>query len=51
MKTGLDGFYYRLFFPRDEVVECFLLKELEPTARNMLAQRAKSDRATWIDAD
>lgn len=42
-ETGLERFYYRKLFCKNEVVECSVLKEQEFTAGEMLRQKAVRD--------
>lgn len=49
-KTGLSRFYYRREFREDEVVECIEMKELEPTAVEMLRQKLVKDVVMRLEA-
>lgn len=40
---GMDGLCYRRVFNRDDLVKCYMLKELKLTAWKMLTQKAMSD--------
>lgn len=41
--ANLEGFYYRKILRGDEVVECLVLKELKPTAGEMVRWKAVSE--------
>lgn len=45
-KNSEDGLFYRKVFRGDEVVECSVCKELEPTAKKMVVPKAVIDRRT-----
>lgn len=50
-KTGLERFLYRTVLSGNEVMECFVLKELKLTAGEMLRRKAVRDEVTRFDEE
>lgn len=51
MKTGLNGFYYRIAVLENEVGECSVLRNLKFTAGEMLGEKTASTKVTRTDAE